>query len=118
MSGRWPPSAQAQPSTAHTSAKPPPAIIQLLRTSTATHNLFAQTLPDLALPVSPSIGGAAMEHELSPDKIAALVRRINRPIVLVGLMGVGKSSVGRRLASMLHLPFTDADDEIRPFFTK
>ena len=53
-----------------------------------------------------------MEHELSPDKIAALVRRINQPIVLVGLMGVGKSSVGRRLASMLHLPFTDADDEI------
>ena len=35
-----------------------------------------------------------------------------RPIVLVGLMGVGKSTVGRRLAQRLALPFVDADDEI------
>lgn len=36
----------------------------------------------------------------------------DRPIVLVGLMGVGKSSVGRRLAQRLGLPFIDADCEI------
>ena len=53
-----------------------------------------------------------MELELSPDKIAALARRIDRPVVLVGMMGVGKTSVGRRLSALLHLPFTDADDEI------
>lgn len=35
-----------------------------------------------------------------------------RPIVLVGLMGVGKSTVGKRLASRLNLPFVDADQEI------
>ena len=35
-----------------------------------------------------------------------------KPIVLVGLMGVGKSTVGRRLAARLHLPFADADTEI------
>jgi shikimate kinase len=35
-----------------------------------------------------------------------------RPIVLVGLMGAGKSTVGRRLASALRLPFHDADQEI------
>ncbi|WP_294190266.1 shikimate kinase [uncultured Sphingomonas sp.] len=35
-----------------------------------------------------------------------------RPIVLVGLMGVGKSTVGRRLANRLKLPFVDADHEI------
>ncbi|MEM9028530.1 MAG: shikimate kinase [Pseudomonadota bacterium] len=35
-----------------------------------------------------------------------------RSIVLVGLMGCGKSSIGRRLASKLGLPFVDADDEI------
>lgn len=35
-----------------------------------------------------------------------------RTIALVGLMGVGKSSVGRRLASALHLPFRDADAEV------
>ena len=35
-----------------------------------------------------------------------------RTIALVGLMGVGKSSVGRRLANALDLPFRDADHEI------
>ena len=35
-----------------------------------------------------------------------------KPIVLVGLMGVGKSTVGRRLAQRLALPFVDADTEI------
>ncbi len=33
-------------------------------------------------------------------------------LVLVGLMGVGKSTIGRRLATRLGLPFIDADDEI------
>ena len=33
-------------------------------------------------------------------------------IALVGLMGVGKSSIGRRLSNVLDLPFRDADDEI------
>jgi shikimate kinase len=36
----------------------------------------------------------------------------NRPIVLIGLMGAGKSSIGRRLAEKLDLPFIDADHEI------
>ncbi|HEX9965548.1 MAG TPA: shikimate kinase [Allosphingosinicella sp.] len=36
----------------------------------------------------------------------------DRPIVLVGLMGVGKSTVGRRLARRLGLPFVDSDEEI------
>ena len=35
-----------------------------------------------------------------------------QPIVLVGLMGVGKTTVGRRLAHRLSLPFVDADHEI------
>ena len=35
-----------------------------------------------------------------------------RTIALVGLMGVGKSSVGRRLANALGLPFCDADAEV------
>jgi shikimate kinase len=35
-----------------------------------------------------------------------------RSIVLIGLMGAGKTAVGRRLASRLDLPFVDADSEI------
>lgn len=35
-----------------------------------------------------------------------------RSIVLVGMMGAGKSTIGRRLAARLHLPFRDADIEI------
>jgi len=35
-----------------------------------------------------------------------------RSIVLVGLMGAGKTKIGRRLASRLNLPFFDSDDEI------
>ena len=37
---------------------------------------------------------------------------LDRSIVLVGLMGAGKTSVGRRLAAELALPFVDADEEI------
>src|ERR1700729_3866667 len=35
-----------------------------------------------------------------------------RSVVLVGMMGAGKSTIGRRLASRLRLPFLDADTEI------
>ena len=35
-----------------------------------------------------------------------------KPIVLVGLMGAGKTCIGRRLARRLHLSFVDADEEI------
>jgi shikimate kinase/3-dehydroquinate synthase len=41
-----------------------------------------------------------------PDAVAG------RSIVLVGLMGAGKTSIGRRLAARLGLPFRDADAEI------
>ncbi len=35
-----------------------------------------------------------------------------RTVALVGLMGAGKSAIGKRLAARLGLPFVDADDEI------
>lgn len=42
-----------------------------------------------------------------------LVAALNgRPIILVGLMGAGKTTVGRRLAGRLGVPFRDADHEI------
>lgn len=43
---------------------------------------------------------------------AAALPRPDRPIVLVGLMGAGKTTVGRRLAQKLRLGFVDADEEI------
>ena len=38
--------------------------------------------------------------------------RLQRTIVLVGLMGAGKTSVGKRLAALLGVPFTDSDTRI------
>lgn len=52
------------------------------------------------------------ETTLSAAEIETLTQRIDRPVVLVGMMGVGKSSVGRKLANLLHMPFVDADEEI------
>lgn len=54
------------------------------------------------------------EHRpaLDQDRLDRLVARLDRPVVLVGLMGVGKSTVGRRLAAMLKRGFIDADDAI------
>jgi shikimate kinase len=52
------------------------------------------------------------EPRLTSEEIAALARRIDRPVVLVGMMGAGKTSVGRKLAQALGLPFVDADDAI------
>jgi shikimate kinase len=44
--------------------------------------------------------------------VTDLAKRLDRPVVLVGLMGVGKSTVGRRLARRLGLPFVDSDSAI------
>jgi shikimate kinase len=48
----------------------------------------------------------------SPRFMAFSLVRPDRSIVLVGLMGAGKTSVGRRLARRLGLPFVDSDEEI------
>lgn len=62
-------------------------------------------MPDLeALCIAPPKGNR--------DKVQKLSEMLDRPIVLVGLMGAGKSTVGRRLARRLGIPFVDSDVEI------
>ena len=51
-------------------------------------------------------------HLPSRDVIRSIRDRLDRPLVLVGMMGVGKSTVGRKLAAALDMDFTDADDEV------
>jgi shikimate kinase len=65
-----------------------------------------------------------MDHDaapaVSPAKHAepgvtahlAQARRVSLPIVLVGMMGVGKTTVGRKLAALLERRFVDADEAI------
>lgn len=49
---------------------------------------------------------------MTPKEITALASRLERPVVLVGLMGAGKSTVGQRLALMLGKDFVDSDSAI------
>ena len=60
------------------------------------------------------VNGAVQKAEENGTEIApAIVGALGpRSIVLVGMMGAGKSSVGRRLAARLGMPFVDADSEI------
>ncbi len=43
------------------------------------------------------------------ESVPAGLPKLDRPVVLVGLMGAGKTRVGRRLAERLSLPFLDSD---------
>ena len=56
----------------------------------------------------------AIQNDINAAALAAAIlpRLGRRSIVLVGMMGVGKSSIGRRLAARLAIPFVDADAEI------
>jgi shikimate kinase len=57
---------------------------------------------------------AALHNKMaaSPQESALLAALDRRSVVLVGMMGAGKSSVGRKLAARLGLPFVDADTKI------
>ena len=56
----------------------------------------------------------AVQNDINGAPSAAAIRVAlgSRSVVLVGMMGVGKSSIGRRLATRLGIAFVDADTEI------
>jgi shikimate kinase len=54
-----------------------------------------------------------IKDPMTADSDAQLLTALgSRALVLVGMMGAGKSSIGRKLAQRLNLPFVDADTEI------
>ncbi|MBL8598323.1 MAG: shikimate kinase [Devosia sp.] len=53
---------------------------------------------------------AAPQKDAHKDELNALLE--GRPIVLVGMMGAGKTTVGRRLAARLGRHFVDSDEEV------
>jgi shikimate kinase len=61
-------------------------------------------------PLAEESGERGVAHQDDDQRIRAKLDR--RSVVLVGLMGAGKSTVGRRLAQRIGLPFLDADHEI------
>jgi shikimate kinase len=61
----------------------------------------------------PAPGRPARPVAPAPGSEAAIAAALGaRSVVLVGMMGAGKSSIGRRLAARLGIPFADADGEI------
>jgi shikimate kinase len=69
---------------------------------------MSNTMP----PRSGAATGVSGDAASDAARLAAVAARLDRPIVLVGMMGVGKSTVGRKLAAALDLPFVDADEAI------
>lgn len=54
-----------------------------------------------------------MSEHASPHVTGAILGRLgDRTVVFVGLMGAGKTAIGRKLAQVLELPFVDSDHEI------
>lgn len=72
-------------------------------------------IPGGSAQASDDDGAQSRAHPRAKGSVAPahdLAKRLNKTIVLVGLMGAGKSCVGKRLAACLGLPFVDADREI------
>lgn len=72
----------------------------------------AHGVPQKAAAPSKGAPGEAEPQGHGPQEPAVAAALAGRSIALIGMMGAGKSSIGRRLAVRLGIPFTDADAEI------
>src|SRR5260370_426667 len=82
-------------------------VIPVRRSMTSNPSSRHNSMPDqMSGRAEPDVAATAMSE---PAIVAALGPR---SVVLVGMMGAGKSSIGRRLAARLGIPFADADGEI------
>jgi len=85
---------------------------EILRRESCVRRRFQRRSP-LTLDHSMSLGLTESEKDDRQERVAWVREALGpRCIVLIGLMGAGKTAVGRRLASRLDLPFVDADSEI------
>jgi len=75
---------------------------------------FLETRPNELEGLTSESQAADKDDLGNPDaRVASLISRLGqRSLVLVGMMGAGKTSIGRRLAARLGLDFVDADAEI------
>ncbi len=76
-----------------------------------THDVNNDTLHD-ALDDTMSASLSSHQAEIFSPQHEILKRLGQGSLILVGLMGAGKSSVGKRLAARLNIPFVDADTAI------
>src|SRR3954447_10015778 len=89
------------------------APVQRLNTVYCSHTLFTAQHQRLLNRVAEDPVASMIAHPPLASQHPAIPRLVvPRTVVLVGLMGAGKTSIGRRLASRLDLPFRDADHEI------
>ena len=75
---------------------------------------FLETRPNELEAIAPQTQAAEKDDLGNQDaRVASLISRLGRrSLVLVGMMGAGKTSIGRRLSARLGLDFVDADAEI------
>ncbi len=62
--------------------------------------------------MTPCVSAIDPASPAAPGTAEPVTQALARPIVLVGMMGCGKTSIGKRLAARLGVPFVDADSEI------
>jgi shikimate kinase len=77
------------------------ASVFLVRMIQSQHVFVAEIEPILQVPLA-----------RRRRRVYARTMNLNRTVALVGMMGAGKSSIGRRLATRIGVPFRDADVEI------